>query len=163
MSNYYKSFQKASDSNWQLLVDIFNESKFKLIKPSKINSCNDGVLVFKNKIIIIEVKRRQFDQDDLMNKFEGKFFLEKSKYNSLHKVRTEYKSKYRGKEVLIWYLTKTSDGMIYLYDITDKTYKWVKRPMKLRTYEENPKTINKTVTYLSYEDTFKTIRTKITN
>jgi hypothetical protein len=161
MSNHYKNFNKASESNWQLIVDLFQKSKFKIYNPIRVNSCNDGILVYKQNIIIAEVKRRQFTNDTLINEYNGEFFLEKAKYNCLHKIKTTYQAKYRGKNIKIWYITKTSDGYIYIYDITNKKYNWVTREMNSKTYTVNQKKVNKKVALLNVKEAYKTLKTNI--
>jgi hypothetical protein len=140
VSNAYNTFQEASDSNWDLLVDIFGTSKdFKLIKPSRKNSVFDGILTCKKDgrdvVILIEVKRRQFNIQTLQKEYENTLFLEKDKYTYLHAQAKNLKSP--GREIKIWYLSKTIDGVVFVHDITDVDYQWISTKMNSVTYSDN--------------------------
>lgn len=165
MHNTYNSFQEASDSNWDLLVEIFGKSdKFKLIKPQRKNSVFDGILACKKGdkeiIIMIEVKRRQFDIHTLQNEYDNTLFLEKEKYTYLHK-RAEEIAKMPGREVKIWYLSKTTDGVIFIHDITEKDYQWIPTRMNSVTYTEKQVKREKLVALLHTSDALYCIKTNI--
>lgn len=167
MSNYYNSFQEASNSNWELLVELFGKSdKFKLIKPSTINSVFDGILSTtkdgKNVVILVEVKRRQFDINTLQNEYENTLFLEKDKYTYLHKRAEEY-AKAPGRTVLIWYISKTKDGVVFVHNITNKDYAWVSNLMNSVTYSEKQSKKHKLVALLHTSDAILARKTNIFN
>lgn len=167
MSNYYNSFQEASNSNWELLVELFGKSdKFKLIKPQKINSVFDGLLSTKKDgkdlVILVEVKRRQFDVNTLQNEYENTLFLEKDKYTYLHKRAEEY-AKAPNREVKIWYISKTSDGVIFVHDITNKDYNWVSTKMNSVTYTDKQAKSLKLVALLHTADAIFARKTNIFN
>lgn len=165
--NYYNSFQDASDSNWQLLVDLFGKSKtLKLIKPNAINSVYDGILSCtkdnKDICILIEVKRRNFDIVTLSKEYNNTLFLEKDKYTYLHKRAAEL-SKVPGREIKIWYLSKTRDGEVFIHDITNKDYCWVSTKMNNVTYSDNTKKVDKKVALLNTSDSIFAFKTNILN
>lgn len=167
MKNHYDSYQDASNSNWSLLKEMFSTSKrFKLIKPKRHNSVYDGILATKKDgkdiIVLIEVKRRQFTSHTLHNDYKDTLFLEKDKYKYLHKARKKFLEG-DNREVYIWYLSKTSDGYVYLHDLTDKDFCWVNRDMNEVTYVANPNNVKKYVTLLPIKTAFKAIKTNILN
>lgn len=165
MENTYGSFQEASDSNWDLLVQLFGQSdKFKLIKPQRKNSVFDGILACKKDgkdiCILCEVKRRQFTVSTLQNEYDNTLFLEKEKYTYLHKRAKDYESPDR--IIKIWYLSKTTDGIIYVHDITDKDYQWVPTRMNAVTYSEKKIKYEKLVALLHTSDAILARKTNIT-
>jgi hypothetical protein len=161
-------FQHASDSNWDLLVELFSKenSKFKLIKPSTINSVFDGILTCKKDgreiVILVEVKRRQFSSEVLRTEYNSTLFLEKDKYTYLHKRATEL-AKVPGRELKIWYLSKTDDGVCYIHDIYNKDFLWVATTMNKVTYAANgtPEKTKKYVALLHTSDSLYTLKTNI--
>lgn len=165
MENTYGSFAEASDSNWDLLVQIFgNSDKFKLIKPQRKNSVFDGILACKKDgkdiCILCEVKRRQFTVATLQNEYDNTLFLEKDKYTYLHKRAEDYKSP--GREIKIWYLSKTTDGVVFIHDITDKDYQWIPTRMNGVTYSEKKVKYEKLVALLNTSDVILARKTNIT-
>lgn len=155
-NNTYSSFQEASDANWLILKELFGNSKtFKLIKPNKINSVFDGLLTCKKDekeiVILVEVKLRQFTAEVLKNEYANTLYLEKSKYKYLHKRAAEY-NKAPGRSVKVWYLCATSDGHIFIFDITNKDYNWISNYMNSVTYSKNRKKVEKLVALLNIND-----------
>ena len=158
--NYYNSHELASASNWELLVELFGKKKtVELIKPSRYNSVFDGMLKIANTYILVEVKRRQFDNLTLTSKYGGKFFLEEAKYKYLHN-RAKKINEDTGRKMTIWYLTKTSDGVIYIFDIYNKEYKWQEARMNYNTYGNKSK-VEKAVTLLDINDCIFKMKTNI--
>lgn len=165
MQNTYNSFQEASDSNWDLLVQLFgNSKKFKLIKPAAINSVFDGILITKKNdkdiVILIEVKRRQFTSEVLRNEYDNALFLEKDKYTYLHN-KAKKMADVPNREIKIWYLSKTSDGIAFIHDITDKDYNWITTKMNSITYAANQVKAVKKVALLNISDALFAIQTNI--
>lgn len=165
MYNTYNSFAEASDSNWDLLVQLFGKSeKFKLIKPQRKNSVFDGILACKKDgkeiCILIEVKRRQFTVATLQNEYDNTLFLEKEKYTYLHKRVNEYKQA-PDRIVKVWYLSKTTDGAIFVHDITEKDYNWIPTRMNSVTYTEKQVKREKLVALLHTADALYCVKTNI--
>lgn len=163
--NTYNSFQEASDRNFTILQDIFgNSEKFKLIKPTRIDSVYDGILTTKKNdkdvVILIEVKLRQFSLDTLIREYDSALFLEKDKYTYLHQAAEKLKNPLR--EIKIWYLCKTSDGFIFIFDITNKDYSWITSTMNSVTYTEVQKKRQKKIALLNIHDAIFTVESKIT-
>ena len=151
----YSNFDSASASNYDLLRDLFTNSKhFKLIKPQRIDSTFDGILMTKKDgkdvCILIEVKRRAFTAATLHNEYEDTLFLEKRKYASLHKYAKQYASP--GRIIKIWYLSKTDDGLVYVHDLTDKDFNWISVRMNAVTYVDDIQKKDKKVALLNIAD-----------
>ncbi len=168
MSNIYNSFQEASNSNWDLLVELFKGSKnFKLIKPNRINSVYDGILTTKKDgktiAILIEVKRRQFTLDTLRNEYDNTLFLEKDKYTYLHKQGEKMAKLDPNREVKVWYLNKTRDGYYFIHDITNRDLAWVPITMNNITYSKNQTKKKKLVALLHTSDAIVAKQTNIIN
>lgn len=164
--NTYRSFDEASDSNWKLLIKLFKKSKkFKLIEPFKKNSIYDGVLLTKknNKqiIILVEVKRRQFTQKVLADEYKNTLFLEKSKYENLHKQKEKFESLHKDAIVKVWYLSKTTDGFCYIHNITNRDFTWISTKMNNVTYSPKKQKTNKKVALLNTSDAILTTDTHI--
>jgi len=164
--NTYGSFQEASDSNWELLVKLFQKSKnFKLIKPVRKNSVYDGVLITKknNKqiVILIEVKRRQFTQRVLTDEYKNTLFLEKEKYKYLHKQKEKFEELHQDAIVKVWYLSKTTDGFCYIHDITNRDFVWISAKMNNITYSPKKQKVNKRIALLNTSDAILSTNTKI--
>lgn len=168
MSNIYNSFQEASNSNWDLLVELFKGSKnFKLIKPNRINSVYDGILTTKKDgktiVILIEVKRRQFTLETLVNEYGSTLFLEKEKYTYLHKQAKRMDNGDPNREVKVWYLNKTRDGYYFIHDITNRDLAWVPITMNNITYSKNQTKKKKLVALLHTSDAIVAKQTNIIN
>lgn len=168
MGNIYGSFQEASDSNWQLLVDLFKDSKkFKLLKPGRNNSVYDGILTSKKDgktiIILIEVKRRQFTLDTLRNEYDNTLFLEKDKYTYLHKQGAKMAKLGPNREIKVWYLSKTRDGYYFIHDITNRDLVWVPIKMNNVTYDAHQTKKQKFVALLHTSDAIIARKTNIIN
>lgn len=168
MSNHYQNFQEASDSNWELLVEMFGKSeKFKLIKPHRIDSGWDGMLVAdkngKQHVILCEVKRRQFDRMTLENEYFNTFYLEKDKYKTLHDRKKKLEAVDKTRNVKIWYISKTSDGYCYIFDITNRDYAWFNKEMNKVTYTPTQVKVAKMITLLPVSDAFFAKNIKILN
>ena len=167
MSNHYKNFQDASDSNYSLLNELFGTSKtFKLIKPTRNNSVYDGLLLTekdgKKLAIFIEVKRRQFDKQYLRTQYNNEFYIEKLKIDNLRK-HTKRMQPDPNRIIKIWFLCKTSDGFLCIYDITDKKYKYISVLSNKVTYANDVEKIMKKRALLPISDAFYTKQTKILN
>jgi len=167
----FDTYELSSESNWMLAKMIWGKNKnFNLFDPSKIhnrkNVCFDALLQHKEKPIIylIEIKRREVDEQTIKEDWNGELFLEKKKWNGLKKMKENYKKGHREKEIKILYLNKTVDGILYEFDLEklEKNFKWEKRVMNKMTYSNNKEKIFKTVTLLNIKDA-KRVQTQIMN
>lgn len=164
METSSKNFQIASDLNFELLKKIFGKTeKFKLLKPQRVNSVYDGILTTKkdNKdiAIFVEVKIRNFSTQTLLNDFNKTFFLEKDKYTYLHKSIVEF-AKAPGRSCLIWYLCMTTDGDVFIFDLTNKDFCWVSNRMNYITYADNKQKVDKKVALLHIDSAISRFKIK---
>lgn len=162
MQTKYNSFKEADESNWKLIEDIFGKDKhFIIMRPKKNNSYYDGLVFYRKNgidhLVLVEVKRRQFDSSTLERSFGNKFILEQHKYKNLHNSikkdpqvsKLLYKS---GRVPSIWYISETSDGHFYIHDITNRKYDWYEIESIDQTYAEVQQKKIKKVAYLSIDE-----------
>ena len=155
--NTYKNFEEAGESNWELLEQLYL-NKYKLLKPEDQFSIWDGMIKKDNRLYVMcEVKRRQFTTYRLINSYNSQFFLEKEKYDNLHKERKEYINKYPWFEFKIYYISETCDGITYIFDITNKDFEWTTRKMKIATYKSDEQK-EKEITYLHIDEAIEIIK-----
>ena len=138
----YQNFQSASDSNWQLAKDLFSDKENpKLLNPSSMfkrnNVCFDALLVGKKSIVLLEIKRRLATFEEIEQRWNGEIFLEKSKWNAMNKMLIKLKKNHPDKTLKLHYMNKSSDGMLMIWDITNKPEKWTRKLMNNKTYHKD--------------------------
>lgn len=162
----YSTFREASNSNWEFCKEYFRDKKdIKLFNPETIykrkNVCIDGIVIKKDKIFLIEVKRRQVTFEQMIKDWDGELFLEQTKITAMKKLLNKTKKKYPFYKVYIHYITKSSDGFVMLWDLTNATLKFENRKMNNVTYGDKIK-INKKVALLNIKNA-KIQKTNIIN
>lgn len=160
--NFYKSIDDAGKSNSNLILNFFKN--YKIFLPKSKFSSFDGIVYMKNIYHIIEVKRRQFSNEYLLNKYNGELMLEKEKIDKLINEKIKFENLYKSKKFKCWYISKTNDGYIYIFDIsTYDNINFIKMNIRNRTYGSNIYIKEKIVAFLNIKDAIYIKKTKILN
>ena len=137
--NTYKNLKEAADSNFAVVKHVFsNRPGITVKEPNSEYSPYDGSVIYSvdgvTTIALVEVKRRQFDYDTLINRYGGELFLEKSKYDSLM-AHSGAMCGALPVRVNVLYLNTLSCGRMVIFDLMRiGTPVWTDIAMNTRTY-----------------------------
>jgi len=142
--NTYKNFKEAADSNFAVVKHVFsNRPGITVKEPNSQYSPYDGVAIYVvngvTTVVLVEVKRRQFDYETLMERFGCELFLEKSKYDSLME-HSGAMCRALPVNVNVLYLNTLSCGRMVIFDLMKiGSPVWTDIAMNARTYENRAK------------------------